>query len=527
MFGLTDLVLRPLPGKAQHGDAPLVLHHRVELAVGALVGDHLAPAGEIHERAVIAAGVLLEFQAVAAAREVLEAAARAHTGHAAAAAEFDVVAAGEAELARELFLIEPPRRVDVRAAGPILVVRRQTFQRRDLPADAGPDGIHDVLANEPAGVGEALRELRRLGIEEQPHRLHAAGGEHDDASLGATFFARGLVNIDHAVGAAPGVQRDLAHHRVGDDVEVAGGQGWRQVDRGGLIIGADGATAAAGRGPETRGALAHGLREDPLRLGVAGVEFRREHRGILPLRQHGPMDRHDRHPEGGHVLLGVALAGPRGGRRLQHARRGIGRIFQAVVVAIDTDEHLDLVVVGRDFLVSEGPVKAEAVAAARLEIIGAIAQGMAGPVVGAATHHAGAPPFKLPRRILVHLGIGLVRHLPAAIHRGVMETEGLVGRRRTTQRGLAVGLEHRRLLHRVVVAAGLEHEDLRAFHGEGVGGLATGGAGADDNYIVFGFDLAGGDKRHGAGRSGVRTTEATPAKSARGKEAARRRTLNI
>ena len=42
----------------------------IELAVGVFVGDHLAAAGEADERAVVAARVLLELLAVAAARQV-------------------------------------------------------------------------------------------------------------------------------------------------------------------------------------------------------------------------------------------------------------------------------------------------------------------------------------------------------------------------------------------------------------------------------------------------------------------------
>ena len=44
--GLAGLVLAPLPVEAQHRDAPLVLHLRVELGVAVLVRDHLAAAVE-------------------------------------------------------------------------------------------------------------------------------------------------------------------------------------------------------------------------------------------------------------------------------------------------------------------------------------------------------------------------------------------------------------------------------------------------------------------------------------------------
>src|SRR5689334_3469228 len=63
--GLTRLVLRPFPVKAQHRNSPSVLYI-ADLAVTVLVWDHLAAACEINHRAVIAAGVLLEPATIAA-----------------------------------------------------------------------------------------------------------------------------------------------------------------------------------------------------------------------------------------------------------------------------------------------------------------------------------------------------------------------------------------------------------------------------------------------------------------------------
>src|SRR5207244_11124728 len=63
---LLVLVVRPLPVEPQHGDAPPVHQARVELAVGVVIGDHLAAAREADRGAVIAAVVVLELPAVAA-----------------------------------------------------------------------------------------------------------------------------------------------------------------------------------------------------------------------------------------------------------------------------------------------------------------------------------------------------------------------------------------------------------------------------------------------------------------------------
>ena len=59
-------------------------------------------------------------------------------GHVPAAADLDVIAAREVELAGVLLLVEPPGRVDVIAAGAVLVVRRQVLEQRDLAAQRAP-----------------------------------------------------------------------------------------------------------------------------------------------------------------------------------------------------------------------------------------------------------------------------------------------------------------------------------------------------------------------------------------------------
>src|SRR5205823_11255673 len=89
-------------------DSPLVLDGRIDLAIGALVGDHLAAAVEADERPVIAAYVLLELHPVAAAREPFHSRPGSIPRHPPAAAELDVIAARKGELAGALLAVEPP-----------------------------------------------------------------------------------------------------------------------------------------------------------------------------------------------------------------------------------------------------------------------------------------------------------------------------------------------------------------------------------------------------------------------------------
>src|SRR5256884_5209803 len=65
---LLVLVVSPLPVELQNRDAPPVHHVRVDLAVAAVVGDHLAAAREADRGAVVAAVVVLELLALAPPR---------------------------------------------------------------------------------------------------------------------------------------------------------------------------------------------------------------------------------------------------------------------------------------------------------------------------------------------------------------------------------------------------------------------------------------------------------------------------
>src|SRR5207244_4311507 len=108
--------------KAQHGDAPLVFFLRVELAETPLVRDHLAAGVEIDERAVVPARLAFHFRPIYVAGEAERRADRAEARHGASAAPRHVIAAREAELARERLVVAHPRRVSVHGRNAVLVV---------------------------------------------------------------------------------------------------------------------------------------------------------------------------------------------------------------------------------------------------------------------------------------------------------------------------------------------------------------------------------------------------------------------
>src|ERR1700730_3779081 len=120
----------------------------------------------------------------------------------------------------------------------------------------------------------------------------------------------------------------------------------------------------------------------------------------------------------------------------------------------------------------------------RLEIVWAIAQRDAPPVIGTTAQHARPPPIEAACILFAGTHIGFTRHLPAAIHRRVVEAKWLVRRTGSPKRRHIRRAEHGRLGFGGVFAAGFEHQDFRTVHAEGISRLATGGAGGDPDDVV-------------------------------------------
>jgi len=308
--------------------------------------------------------------------------------------------------------------------------------------------------------------------------------------------ARRLVDVGHARGLSGGVQRHLPGHPVGDDVQVARGQRRGQVDRRRLVVCPYRASPSARRGPEAGRPVLHVLGQDPLGLRVAGMKLGRDGPVVERLREDGPADGDHGNPQPAPALAHEKLAYPRLRRGQQAAVRRVGRVLKPAVGAIDADQHLDLVVVRRDVLVGNGPVETETVAAARLEIVGAVAERDAPPVVGPAAEHPRPPPLELAAMLHGRVRVGLAGHAPAPVHRGVIEAERLVGRPDRPKGRRIVCLEHRRLRPGIIVAASLDHEDPSAVHRERVGRLAAGRAGSDHDHVIFVRRGRRGYKRH-------------------------------
>ena len=86
--------------------------------------------------------------------------------------------------------------------------------------------IHDVAAERAAGVAEALRKVRTLGIEQQADRLDGRGAQEHHAGFVLGFLER--VRIDQAYAAnAPALRivGELGGDAVRTQRQVAGGVG--------------------------------------------------------------------------------------------------------------------------------------------------------------------------------------------------------------------------------------------------------------------------------------------------------------
>ena len=99
--------------------------------------------------AVQFAEVLFQLGAVATAEPAFRVAAQgADRGLTPAAANLNVIAAGERQLARFLLFVEPPRHVKMHATHAVFVVGREVLQDGQKAGDRRADRIHHIAAHQ-------------------------------------------------------------------------------------------------------------------------------------------------------------------------------------------------------------------------------------------------------------------------------------------------------------------------------------------------------------------------------------------
>ena len=326
----------------------------------------------------------------------------------------------------------------------------------------------DVAAEQTVVVAEAGGETRRGGVEQQEVGVEAGGvGENDAGEKFRDLFRHG-VDHAHAAGAAGGgIVQNRLDDRVRPKREPAGGGGGRQGRRVGTEVGAEWATAVA----------------EIARLTLAAVL--REVLGLGRGEMSATALNHVAAGKGGHdfalrVFLDVVHL-PRG------EKFAVGQSLEAVVVAADAGEPLDVGIPRREFVVSDRPL-AEAVAGRALEIKAAPALRLAGPDEGFAADLIAANPVEGP---VLHVGVLVV--FDEEVRGGFVEgvaffRDGIRGGDGAW--GLVAVREIPRVFQRgrIIVAvlhlpAALQHEGAQAGLAEFLRRPAAADAGTDDDRI--------------------------------------------
>src|SRR5690606_7286207 len=105
------------------------------------------------------------------------------------------------------------------------------------------------------------------------------------------------------------------------------------------------------------------------------------------LRENGAARRHDRDAERVSARLQEGFPDAEFWRRMEHAWPRVRMVLKPEIGAIDADDLLRPVIPGRDVIVGDRPVDAEAVARVGLEVVRPHAEGVARPVIGAPAQH--------------------------------------------------------------------------------------------------------------------------------------------
>ena len=379
--------------------------------------------------------------------------------HAASTTEFGVVATKEVVLAIEF----PPRQVHVHAADAIMIVRRHLLERGEISATIAADRVHQIAAHDAGGIGQPVGKECGPGIQQQPRRFAGAGCDNESPGVNALFLASGSINIGDRLDLAVLADDKFPRHRTGDQRETSGllGRGNHHLAR--TEVGRGNASAATLRAVVAGGTPVVGLGQDR--------QPRRNAKNIQVVA--GLLDNR----------FGAAGLG----RRQENSVGSAGNIFFRTE---DSDIGFDLVVVGSNVVVTQGPVVAHAVMRADSEIHRSHAEGDASPVIGASADDAGTEPAEL------RTGSGNVRfpfNFPSAVGGEEFVFEALPCP--STDTGAAMRQFVRPDVLLVVALgnqrrAGLEQRDTQTALGEDLGRGASRGAGTDDaNVIGFGRAL--------------------------------------
>src|SRR2546427_1770854 len=253
------------------------------------------------------------------------------------------------------------------------------------------------MADQAAGVANSAGVNAGLGIQHDAAGLDRTGGQHDRARLGFVMLPGESIEERDPARESVLVGEDLMHDGVGAQLEIG------QTAQ----LGDDDVEAA-----ETRAYVAAVAASAAIVAGGPPVVGNAQDGGTLG---------QYRHTDLGRARLQKQFRAARlvGGSRVD----SLGHVAVIGRLAADATETLGLVVPGRQVVVGDGPVLAEALPGFGLEIERPVAEAGASPGVGAPTDGAQAGPVKLGIGAVLLLArggvelIGVLVDFPEAIVR--------------------------------------------------------------------------------------------------------------
>src|SRR6267143_7187773 len=118
------------------------------------------------------------------------------------------------------------------------------------------------MAEDAAGIGEAIRMLRRGGIEQDADRFLSLRAENDRARVDFACLARVAVDVEYAAGAvAVRVHENVVDHGIRNKRAVSGVEGVGDGGERGIEIGVRHASALARSAEMAWAAAVDGLGE--------------------------------------------------------------------------------------------------------------------------------------------------------------------------------------------------------------------------------------------------------------------------
>jgi len=230
--GLFDLVFRMAGVETQYRYTIFINDHRVDLTIILPFGHGFASSGHMYGSAKEPPVILFKGCAIASrffcgahdlrvSVDLLDTPAKAIERHPETAAIFYMITAGEIQL----FVVQPPGRIDMHPANTVFVVAFAIQQVGEDASHIGAGGVMQVASYIIALVGQAIGITGGFGVEQEPGALTGAGRQDHGPAGDLVFLQIVLADIGDACCQAILIHQYLPGHRVGHQVNIARFQG--------------------------------------------------------------------------------------------------------------------------------------------------------------------------------------------------------------------------------------------------------------------------------------------------------------